>query len=200
MIPIDHHHSTAVLLAGLGEAVAAATSGALKAPALPPETSAALGELERLGVQLQALGRVTGGHAALAPERVDLGMALLQLRAEWSTELARRGATLEGPTRGAEVRVSAGVLKQVLDLALLHALSLGTELHGEVGPHGVPELPTVTLSVAVPGRELFGISPRAMDELHWGMLSFLADATGLRLERQVDAHAVSLRVSFLPAD
>jgi hypothetical protein len=151
-------------------------------------------------LQLQSLGRVCGGHAALVPERVDLGLALLQVRAEWSAELARRGATLEGPAQGAEVRVSAGVLKQVLDLALAHALSLGSTLRSEVAPHGEPPLPTLTLAVDLPGRELFGVSPRALDELHWGLLSFLADATGLRLERQVDAHAVALRVSFLPAD
>jgi hypothetical protein len=196
---MDQHRSTALLLGRLGELMAQATYRALAAGPLPPDGASALGELETLGLQLQALGRVCSGHGALKPEPLDLGVAVLQQRAEWAAELARRGATVDGPAHSVPVRVSAGVLKQALDLALGHALALGQSVQAEIAPHGLPPLPTLSLAVRLPGQELFGVAPEALDELHWALLQQLAAATGLRLERQVDAHEVVLRLGFLPA-
>ena len=79
------------------------------------------------------------------------------------------------------------------------ALALGKDLDCKVVQHGVPPLPTLSLTVRIPGQELFGVAPTALDELHWALLLQLASATGLRLERQVDAHQVTLRLGFLPA-
>jgi hypothetical protein len=196
---MDQHRATALLLGRLGGLISQATYRALAGGQLPPDGAAALDELERLGLQLQALGRVCSGHGALKPETLDLGVAVLQARAEWAAELARRSATLDGPAASLHVRVSAGVLKQALDLALGHALALGQAVQAEIAAHGVPALPTLSIAVRLPGQELFGVAPEALDELHWALLMQLAAATGLRLERQVDAHQVVLRLGFLPA-
>ena len=197
--PLEHHRDTALLMSRLGETLAQAICRATAGAKFQPSTASVLDDLEALGLQLQSLGRICGGHGALAPESIDLGLAMLQARAEWASEMDRRGASLNGPQESVPVRVSAGVLKHALDLALGHALALGKDLDCDVAQHGVPPLPTLSLAVRIPGQELFGVAPTALDELHWALLLQLASATGLRLERQVDAHQVRLRLGFLPA-
>lgn len=186
------------LLRCLGETVSEATARALAVEGLPPASSAAIGELENLGLQLQSLARVSSGAGRLAPERIDLGLALMQLKAEWLPELQRRGATLDSRADGVEIRVCAGVFKQAADLALGHVLALGRHIHGSVELHGEPALPTLVFTVLLPGQELFGVSREALDELHWELLVVLCDQAGVRLERQVEAQQVEIRLGFVP--
>lgn len=187
-----------ILLRRLGETMSETTARALAADGLPAPSAAALGELENLGLRLQSLARISSGAGRLAPERIDLGLALMQLKAEWLPELERRGATLDSRADGAEIRVCAGVFKQAADLALGHALALGRTIHGSVELFGQPPLPTLVFAVGLPNQELFGISPEALDELHWELLVVLCDHAGVRLERQVEAHQVVLRLGFVP--
>jgi hypothetical protein len=193
---MDQHHATALLLGRLGEAVSDATHRAKGRSGGDEEAPAGIDELEALGRQLQALGRMCGGRGALAPERIDLGEALAQVRDEWTLALQARGATLEVPERRVDVRVNAGVLKQALDLALGHALALGSQLRAEIGVHGMPPRPTLSLYAAPPARELFSVAPATLEELHWVLLSQLTAATGLPLERRVEARSVVLRLGF----
>ncbi len=188
------------LLQRLGEAIADAASRALAAGGDAEAAARALQPLEQLGLQLQSLSRVLAGRGQQAPERIDLGLAMLQLRAEWDGELQRRGASVAGPIEPTEVRMCAGVLKQLLDLALAHALALGP--HVEVGARraGEPPLPTLELRVRLPPGELFGASAEALAELHWPLLALLADAEGLRLERRVEGRQVVLALGLPPSD
>lgn len=195
---MNDHRDLTVLLRRLGEAISEPTARALQAGALPGPTAAALAELEYLGLQLQAMARVAAGRGRMGPERVDLGLALMQLRAEWDHTLAQRGAVLDGSAESLEVRVCAGIFKQAADLAIGHALTLGRRLHGSAGVRGEPPLPTLQLTVDLPNQELFGVSPEALDELHWCLLERLCSATGVRLERQVVGHQVELRLGFVP--
>jgi hypothetical protein len=192
------HRDLTVLLRRIGEAVSGPTSRALKAPGLPEGTTRALTDLENLGLQLQSLGRVAAGKGRMGPERIDLGQALMQLRAEWYAELQRRGASFDGHADSLEVRVCAGVFKQAADLAIGHALSLGQRLHGSATVRGQPPLPTLEITIDMPGQELFGVSPEALDELHWSMLAVLCAEVGVRLERQVEGREVVLRLGFVP--
>jgi hypothetical protein len=188
------------LLGQLGEAVASGATRGLQAPGLPPQAASALAALEQLGLQLQELARVAGGRARLAPEQVDLGLAVLQARAEWQHALQEHGASLDGPATRLMVSTSAGVLKQLLDLALAHLLTLGAALKAEVGRFGVPELPAVRLVVERAGHEVFDTRPEQLDELNWSLLTLLAQASGVTLERHVEVRHVRLTLGFTPSD
>lgn len=196
---MNHHHFTAQLLRRLGEVIAAASSQAMAANTDAARVSRELEPLEQIGLQMQSMARVLSGRGQHAPERIDLGLATLQLRAEWAGELQRRGATLDGAIEPLEVRMCAGVLKQVLDLALGHVLALGVRIQLSLHHAGDPPLPTLKFTVRLPGGELFGVSPEALDELHWSLLVILTDAEGLRLERHVEGHQVVLSLGLLPS-
>jgi len=197
---MSERHDTEILLRRLGERLGSAVSHLLTIESLPDEAQAQLVQLEDLGVRLQALERVIGGHGRLTPEHLDLGLAMIQLRAERAHALERAGVTIDGPAEGMDVRISAGVLKQALDLALDHMLSLGQQLEAQIGAWGDPPLPTLRLSVALPFVEAFAASPDALDELHWSLLSLLCSRCGIRLERQIEAHRVVLRLGFVPVE
>jgi hypothetical protein len=196
---MSEQHDTEILLRRLGERLGASVSSLLAFAELQPEMKAQLGQLQDLGVRLQSLERVIGGHGHLAPERLDLGLAMVQLRAERAHALERMGATIEGPADGMDVRISAGVLKQALDLALDHMLSLGPQLAVQISTLGDPPLPTLQMTVGLPFVEAFAASPESLDELHWALLSLLCNRCGIRLERQIEAHRVVLRLGFVPA-
>lgn len=187
------------LLRRLGEQIAVPASRVLSSTAATAEARAELEAIESLGVQLQSLARVIGGHGQQAPERIDLGLAMVQARAERGHELEQQGASIDGPPEGLEVRASAGVLKQALELALDHALTLGRHLSAGIVQRGEPPLPTLELAAALPFDEMFGASPEALDELHWTLLAVLCHSCGIRLERQVEAQRVVLRLGFVPA-
>lgn len=192
------HRDLTVLLRRLGEAISAPTAQALQTAGLAPSVRQELGTLENLGLQLQSLARVAAGRGRMGPERIDLGLALMQLRAEWDPALKARGAVLEGHVDSLEIRVCAGVFKQAADLAIAHALTLGTRLHGSASLRGDPPLPTLEIAAALPSQELFGVSPEALDELHWSLLAVLCAEVGVRLERGVEGHQVFLRLGFVP--
>ncbi|MFN9102934.1 MAG: hypothetical protein ACK5WT_09490 [Betaproteobacteria bacterium] len=197
---MDDLHELDALLRRLGERIAGDASAALAACPADGPAARTLARLEELGVRLQALERVAGGHSRQAPETVDLGMALVQLRAERAHDLASRGQQLEGPDQGLDIRLSAGVLKQALDLAIDHALALGSTAVATVGLHGVPPLPTLMLTVPLGFDEAFGLSPEELDELHFTLLGLLCRRGGIHLERDVQAHRVLLRRGFVPAN
>lgn len=196
---MSEKHDTEILLRRLGERLGSTVSRLMAMEALPCEGQVLLAQLEDLGVRLQSLERVIGGHGRLTPEHLDLGLAMIQLRAERAHALERAGATIDGPAEGMDVRISAGVLKQSLDLALDHMLSLGQQIEAQIGAWGEPPLPTLRLAVGLPFIEAFAASPEALDELHWSLLSLLCTRCGIRLERQIEAHRVVLRLGFVPS-
>ncbi|MBX3599301.1 MAG: hypothetical protein KF863_01655 [Rubrivivax sp.] len=188
------------LLAQTGEAVAAAASRLQAAwPGAPAAATAEIGALEELGLQLQATARVLAAPAGARPERVDLGVAALQARAEWTRAFARAGASWRGPEQGVEVVTNAPVLKLLLDLALAHALGLGSQVRVDVLLRGQPVLATLCVEVSRPGGALFQVRPGEAAELHWQLLTLLARHAGVVAERQVQAQAVELSLAWPPA-
>ena len=85
-----------MLLRRLGERLGSTVSALLELPQLPEDAKAPLNHLEDLGVRLQSLERVIGGHGKLTPEHLDLGLAMVQLRAERAHALDRGGWTIDG--------------------------------------------------------------------------------------------------------
>lgn len=188
------------LLAQAGEAVAAAASRLQSSwPDAPPQAVVEIGALEELGLQLQAAVRVLGSPAGARPEKVDLGVAALQARAEWARAFARAGARWSGPEQGVEVITNPPVLKLLLDLALAHALGLGPQVRVDVLLRGQPALATLRIEVTRPEGALFQVRPGEAAELHWQLLTLLARHAGVIAERQVQALAVELSLAWPPA-
>jgi hypothetical protein len=188
------------LLAQVGQSVAS-TASQLQAqwPQAPAMAAAALLQLEQLGLQLQAVVRVLAGPAQAQAEAVDLGLAALQARAEWGAACAQAGARWAGPQNSATVHTNAAVLKQLLDLALAHALGLGTDIAVDVVQRDEPALVALRIEVTRPGGALFESRPGDAGELHWALLTALAAHAGVVVERQVRALGVELLMGW-PGD
>lgn len=154
---------------------------------------AAVGRLERLGVQVQELARVLAGEGLAAPEAVDLNAAAGAAAREWQATATRRASRLEGPGAGSEaveVEVAAGVLEQLFDLAIDHATRLGSAVTLEVGMQGLPARPMLT--VRVQRRERAGAD--GVDEVHWLLFSVLAP------HRVAVGDSVTLMLGFAARD
>jgi CheY-like chemotaxis protein len=189
----------ASLLAQIGESVAGTVAQVLQRwPDAPPEAAALLDQLEQLGLQAQEVVRMLIAPAGAMPEQVNLGVAALQARAEWTAALHRAGATWRGPQGGCEVLTNPAVLKQLLDLAIAHALQLGTALQVEVDQRFQPPLAALRIEVSRPGGELFAAQPGDVGELHWALLTALARHAGVHVERQVRALSVELLLGWAP--
>lgn len=183
------------LLAQIGELLATTATRLMSDPAA---TAVELPRLEALGLQLQSAARVLGTPGSPRQERVDLGVAALQARAEWAAEFARRGATWDGPAQGCVVLANPPLLKLLLDLAVAHALRMGSELRFEIVTRGTPPLATVRIAVLRPGRMMFEARPGDAAELHWALLSQLARHTDVRAERQVRSMTLELALGLHP--
>jgi len=178
------------LLAAVGERLAASVSGMQQqaqsgeAVAQPPaNTSEAAGELarlEQLGLQLQELVQVVARAGQLRHESVDLGLALLQTVAEWSTEADRQGVELHGPARSVLVHANPAALKHLLDLLVEHALQQGRVVRLDI--EAPADGPFVYVAANV-SAEPASSSP-VRDTLAWMLLQWLARALGLSPQRQ----------------
>jgi hypothetical protein len=160
---------------------------------------ASIGRLERLGLQVQELARVLAGEGQAAPETLDLNAAAGAAAREWQATAARRAARLEGPGAGSEaveVEVAAGVLEQLLDLAIDHAMRLGPAVALEVGMQGQPARPMLTVRVQRGGHA----GTDGIDEVHWLLFSVLARACGLAPHRVVVGESVTLMLGFAARD
>ncbi len=189
----------ASLLAQIGECVASSVAQVqANWPDAPPEAAARLEQLEQLGLQVQEVVRMLAAPAGAMPEQVNLGVAALQARAEWTAALQRAGATWHGPRSGCMVLTNAAVAKQLLDLAIAHALLLGTEIQVEFDKRFQPPLAALRIEVSRPGGELFAARPGDVGELHWALLTALAQHAGVHVERQVRALSVELLLGWAP--
>lgn len=163
------------LLAAIGERLAAgAACWKLE------DTMAEVARLERWGLQLQALAQVMQRGPRLRRESVDLGLALLQTLAEWSTEAARQGVDLHGPATGVQVQGNPAALKHLLDLLIEHGLQQGRSLRLDIEHDPAAAQARLVLHVdCAPATQ----SPPG-DTLAWLLLQPLARALMLAPERQ----------------
>lgn len=189
----------ASLLAQIGECVASTVAQVQTCwTGAPPEATALLEHLEQLGLQVQEVVRMLAMPVDAMPEQVNLGVAALQARAEWASALLRAGATWRGPQSGCTVLANPAVLKQLLDLAIAHAMLLGTDIQVEVDKRFQPPLAALRIDVSRPGGKLFSAQPGDVGELHWTLLSALALHAGVHVERQVHALSVELLLGWAP--
>jgi len=184
-LPLQTHVPLS-LLAAVGERVA---ESAARMQAVPPaeRAEAALAEarrLERFGLQLQELSQVAARAQQLRHEAVDLGLALVQTVAEWSSEAHRLGVELHGPACSEPVHANPAALKHLLDLMVEHALQQGraVRLGVEIAPPGPGAIHGVWV-VATVNSEPAAQSP-ARDTLAWMALQWFARALGLTAARE----------------
>lgn len=186
----------AALMAGIGTDVA---SCAMRLQASGPVTAAAaqdLAELEALGLQLQACARVLAAPGDQGAEAVDLGVAALQARAEWTAPMARIGAHWDGPAHGGQVHANPAVLKLMIDLALAHALGQGPSIRVAVEQRTQWPPCTLRITASRPGGEPFQAPANGRADWQWELLVPLARHVGVALERQVLAHGVEVTLAF----
>jgi signal transduction histidine kinase len=179
------------LMAAIGERLAAGICAlqcgeGLQGPAMQGEAE----RLERLGLQLQELAHIVGRVQQLRRESVDLGLALLQTVAEWSTEADRLGVELHGPAGSVMVHANPAALKHLLDLVVEHALQQGraVRLAIEADAAGVQAVAWVSSEPAS--------ACLARDTLAWQMLQWLARALGVRAERAAVERGERLALTF----
>jgi hypothetical protein len=158
----------------------------------------ALADLEQLGLRLQEVVRVLAAPARTGLEPVDLGLAVLQARAEWAAPLRRGGLDWVGPEESVDVMANPAVLKQLLDLALGHAIGLGRRLEFRLRFFGQPAQAKLLIAAVTPGSEPFASLPGDAAEWHWVLLAALAVRAGVVAERQVQAQGVSRCASASP--
>ena len=177
---------------------------ALPPPATPHRDEfdvalAAVGRLERLGLQLQELARVLAGEGLAASETVDLNAAARAAALEWQATATRRASRLDGPgadSEAVEVEVAAGVLEQLFDLAIDHATRLGSAVALEVGMQGLPARPMLTLRV----QRRDHTDADGIDEVHWLLFGVLARACGMAPHRVAVGDSVTLMLGFAARD
>ncbi len=185
------------LLGQVGQAVAQSAHAAQERwPAAPVDAAAALADLEQLGLRLQEAVRVLAAPERAGLEPVDLGRALLQARAEWAAPLRRAGLEWAGPDEAVEVMANPAVLKQLLDLALGHAIGLGRRMSFRIRLFGQPVQAKLLLAALTPGSEPQAPLPGDAGEWHWVLLWALALHAGVVAERQVQPQGVEISLTW----
>jgi hypothetical protein len=177
------------VLAGIGERLAAAASTLQRAAADP---GAELARLERWGLQLQSLAQICTRAPQLRHEPVDLGLAVLQTLAEWSSEADRNGVELHGPACSVAVTASPAALKHLLDLMVEHGLQQGRAVRLDIVAEPDAAFAQVVVMVDCAPATL---SPQR-DTLAWQLLQLLARSLNLAPERQPVAGGERLRLSL----
>lgn len=185
------------LLGQIGQAVAQAANAAQERwPGAPADAAVVLADLEQMGLRLQEVVRVLAAPARTGLEPVDLARAVLQARAEWAAPLRREGVNWLGPEESIEVMANPAVLKQLLDLALGHAIGLGRRLEFRLRSFGQPAQAKLLIAAVTPGSEPFASLPGDAAEWHWVLLAALAVRAGVVAERQVQAQGVELSLTW----
>ena len=140
------------LLGLVGERFAAGLSQAqrqLLAASGPEQgqVQALLGDLERLGLQLQQVARMVVHEGMDAPETVDLTAVCHQAVAEWAgrAQTAQVRVVVDGQPLKATLNAAAFDL--ALDLLIEHGLAVGESVVLRVLSTGLPARPTVRVEI-----------------------------------------------------
>lgn len=168
----------AVLLGRLGERLAQQALQIQACADEPARVRQAGAELERLGLEMQALVHALRGGAPAASERIDLQSAAAQALAQARASQEQAGLTVElaaGPAL--EQDCDAGLLQHALELLLGHALAgaRNARLAVVAAADGVACLRVTGVGDAEGAGEL---------ELNWLLLRMLATACGWTLQRR----------------
>ena len=158
---------------------------------------ARLERLESLGVLIQEIGRITGGHAPLPLERIDLAAAARAAVAEHMARAANAGRRIvAGGAASLPVLVNAATLARLVDLAIEHACTLGDRVVVDATwSDGADRHPV--LAIAVVRKD-----PRAGEPgagLPWLLFEYLSVALGWAPRLRAEGPNVTLSL-HLPSE
>jgi hypothetical protein len=185
--------SLAALLAELARRDAAGSPGAAAIAA----GRARLERLESLGVLIQEIGRITGGHVPLPLERIDFAAAARAAVAEHAARAGNAGKHIAaGGAPSLPLLVNAATLARLLDLAIEHACTLGDRVVvGASWSRGGNRHPVLAIEVVRNGRP----TGEPGTGLPWLLFEYLSGALGWGSRLQVDATHVTLTL-HLPGE
>jgi hypothetical protein len=157
-------------------------------------------EVERarqIGIDSQQLARLAGGRLQQSQETVDLAPMLADLLAHRKREAQARGLQVGLPAaRPVEVVTDPALLFSLLETLVSWALDCADstiEFAAEREPWR--NQARVTCRFTHPALDLADEVP-VHDSVHWRLLEHTAQALGVSIERQIDAHATLLALAF----
>lgn len=153
--------------------------------------------LEQLGVQIQRVARVLAGTGMAEPETLDLAAAARAAVEGWASTAQRKGVQLSAPTAPVQLEAVAGVVEQLLDLALDVALRIGERVEVNAYQQGGPLPPMISLEIRRPvGEAPLAVGDDGLDDLHWQLFTALARAHGLSPHCTTMGQTLTLMLSF----
>lgn len=158
----------------------------------------ALGELERLGVQLQQVARTVASEGTVPLEEVDLLQACAAVIADWQVRADAAGVRLRLDGPALQAALNAAALAQVLDLLVEHGVSCGVSVVLSVLYVGQPAQVGVRVEIdrrPRPGSPLAS-TPSDVDELPLLLAQLLVRHTGLLLRQATTGHLRTLVLSM----
>jgi hypothetical protein len=166
-------------------------------PGTLAKIEAELGEMERLGLQLQQVARMVG-HEGLAPvEDVDLFAACQQALAVWHARIEAAGLRVRIDGGPVVVELNAAALEQTLDLLVEHAAVVGEQLVIGVVAAGAPGPASIRFDITRRRDPAYDpvSAPSDADELLPALASVLARGTGLLLRHTAMGHLTTLTLT-----
>jgi hypothetical protein len=179
---------------GLQQRLATVAAGTPAGATVLDDVRAELARLEHLGVQIQGVARVLGGEGRVDAEHFDLAAAARQALEARRAQAQRRGIRLEGPVEPLPVDAVAGIVEQLLEMALDVAMRLGERISVGAGMQGQPPRPMLTLHVERPAGSV--PDEAEFDDLTWLLFGALARAAGFVPQRVAVGSVVVLMLGF----
>ncbi len=150
-----------------------------------------------IAMQSQQISRLAEGRLRQSHERLKLDELLQSALKERNSIFQQRGVELYQKVQPVEVIVDPGLLSSLLDVALDWAVGMGRRLVVTLEMKNWPEHGMLLLkaseSVASSGPNADG---QKGDSLDWYLLSEIARAMGVTLDRVMSNHESSLMIEF----
>lgn len=145
----------------------------------------------------QQITRLAGGRLRQSHERLRLDELLRDALLARTKAFQQRGVELHHSLRTVEVIVDAALLSSLMDAALDWALSMGSRLVVTLGMKNWPEHGMLTLKASESvSYGAFNDDRQGGDTLGWYLLSEIARAMGVSVDRVNTATDVSLTIEF----
>ena len=156
-----------------------------------------LDQAQTVAKQSQQIARLAGGHLRQSHERLKLDLMLANALRERAENFHHHGVELHQNLKPVEVIVDPSLLSSLIDAALDWAASMGSRLVITLEIKNWPEHGMLFIkasdSVATGADD---VDKNGSDSVGWYLLSEIARAMGVSVEKVSSAHEVSLLLEF----
>ena len=150
-----------------------------------------------IAMQSQQISRLAEGRLRQSHERLKLDELLHAILKERSSVFQQRGVELYHKVQPVEVIVDAGLLSSLLDVALDWAVGMGRRLVVSLEMKNWPEHGMLLLKASESVASSASASEgQKGDSLDWYLLSEIARAMGVTLDRVMSSNESSLMIEF----